>query len=281
MFQTEFNLIDTSFAHDQYAVAGVQSTYLKWNRDQTANNAPTFFTHEQMLTSSIERVPIEQRYGLLFESQSIIPRVYAQVPGVMHKFKTVFTHSSRLLAEFENANWIPGGGIWVGGSNGGGAIALGPKSKNTSMLSSNKFRTRLHRKRLRLALRLTDPQSGVDVFRPKFLNGKGFQVFETLNDYRYSIVMENFIDDSYFTEKVLNCFATGTIPVYLGARNIGDFFDSAGIVTFTNSRDLRTQVLPRLGAKHYQLAQTAIKTNFELAQSYRSLEDSITTRYFM
>ncbi len=47
---------------------------------------------------------------------------------------------------------------------------------------------------------------------------------ETLKNYRFSICYENMTHiKGYITEKIFDCFAAGTIPVYLGASNITDY----------------------------------------------------------
>ena len=35
----------------------------------------------------------------------------------------------------------------------------------------------------------------------------------------FSVCIENDVYDTYFTEKILDCFATGTIPIYKGTKN--------------------------------------------------------------
>jgi isopentenyl phosphate kinase len=41
---------------------------------------------------------------------------------------------------------------------------------------------------------------------------------------------ENSIYPKYYTEKITDCFATGTIPIYYGDRSIGEDFDMNGII---------------------------------------------------
>jgi len=53
---------------------------------------------------------------------------------------------------------------------------------------------------------------------------------QSLKYFPYSIVMENDRYPSYFTEKITDCFATGTVPIYWGAPDIGDYFDMKGII---------------------------------------------------
>jgi hypothetical protein len=187
----------------------------------------------------------------------------------------VFTHSEKLLSEFENTRWIPGGGIWVGGRHSGGEIGITTKTRMASMLTSNKMQTPLHRSRYKWAKRLERLNGPVDVFKQAFGSTSQVSVYETLRDYRYSIVVENFIDERYFTEKVLNCFATGTVPIYLGARRLGDFFESDGFITFNSWEELHEEVLPRVSELDYCRRLPAIEENLRKALEFRSIEDYV------
>jgi hypothetical protein len=45
--------------------------------------------------------------------------------------------------------------------------------------------------------------------------------YEVLSRYRFNICYENAYGiDGYITEKIFDCFLAGTVPIYLGARNI-------------------------------------------------------------
>ena len=57
-------------------------------------------------------------------------------------------------------------------------------------------------------------------------------------DYRFSIVIENCKRDYWFTEKLIDCLRTGTIPIYWGCPSIGDFFDIRGFILFDDINDL-------------------------------------------
>src|SRR5690606_35886534 len=71
-----------------------------------------------------------------------------------------------------------------------------------------------------------------------------------LKDYMYSIVIENEILDDYFTEKIIDCFMTGTVPIYYGTKNIGKYFDINGIIQFTKSEELDV-ILNKIGPNDY------------------------------
>jgi len=49
-------------------------------------------------------------------------------------------------------------------------------------------------------------------------------------DTMFHVAVENVRQANYFTEKLIDCFLTRTVPVYWGCPNIGDFFDLAGII---------------------------------------------------
>jgi hypothetical protein len=274
-----FGLEDSAFAHDAYSVAGVESKHIKWDRNFEGKSLPTFITDRRILEYDYSHIPIENRFALLIESQGIMPRTYRKIETRLSDFRLVFTHSERLLQRFDNTRWIPGGGVWVGGTYAGGKVGLHKKSKNVSILSSNKLRTKLHRERFCIAKRFESIDIGVDVFRQKLGEKQRVSVFETLEDYRYSICIENYLDSRYFTEKILNALACGTVPIYLGARQISDYFDSDGIIEFHNFGDLKNRVLPMIGPDDYESRSAAIVANIEKSMAYSSIEDYIYRNY--
>ena len=44
--------------------------------------------------------------------------------------------------------------------------------------------------------------------------------YEVLSQYKFSLCFENMTMEGYVTEKIIDCFYAGTIPLYLGAKNI-------------------------------------------------------------
>jgi hypothetical protein len=95
----------------------------------------------------------------------------------------------------------------------------------------------------------------------------------------FSIVIENFQDELYFTEKLLNCFATGTIPIYLGAKNIGEKFNLDGIIQFNTIEELNN-IITTISDKLYQDKIDSVKDNFNRCKEFLSIEDYIYKNYF-
>jgi hypothetical protein len=57
-----------------------------------------------------------------------------------------------------------------------------------------------------------------------------------LNDYKFHVCIENFESDYYFSEKVIDPVCYGATPLYLGCRNIDEFFPNM-TVKLTGSLD--------------------------------------------
>lgn len=241
-------------------------TNWEWVKDRP--DLPTYYTYASLDELGNE----EERNLILLESSAIIPHHIEWVQNNAHLFKTIYTHSSSLLS-LTNAKWIPGGGVWIGTEWGGGEVKVYDKSKGISFVSSNKTMCHLHVLRLELAQYCKVYHPYVSVFG---MGGPHVKPVDYLKDFRYSVVVENNVDECYFTEKLLNCFATGTIPIYLGAKTLP--FNPDGILRFYNYQEFPS-VLKRATPELYSARAKAIRENFELCQKYLGVEDYMWANY--
>jgi len=152
------------------------------------------------------------------------------------------------------------------------------KPKNISFITSNKTMTEGHKFRLDCVQSILNTNSNlVDIF------GKGINEItgkiEGLKDYKFSITIENGTHDNYFTEKILDCFLTGVIPIYKGCANISEFFDMNGIITF-NTIDELHDIVTTLTDSDYDVRKEAIQRNFELAKTYAYNNDQLFEKFF-
>jgi hypothetical protein len=90
----------------------------------------------------------------------------------------------------------------------------------------------------------------------------------------FSITIENVKKDYYFTEKLIDCFMTGTIPIYYGCPSIDKFFDINGVIVFNKLGDLNN-ILHNLNKDYYNSKSEIIESNFEAAKKYLISEDWI------
>ena len=92
----------------------------------------------------------------------------------------------------------------------------------------------------------------------------------TLMNYMFNVAIENTRKnhENYFTEKLVDCLLTKTVPIYFGCPNIGDHFNTDGILIFENENQLQ-DILSNLSADKYHSMKDAIEENYEKAGEYR------------
>lgn len=103
------------------------------------------------------------------------------------------------------------------------ALRVAEKSKNLSVIASNKSKTAGHRQRLAFVEALKDHfKDRIDIF------GRGFNEipdkWNAIAKYKYHVVLENCSYPDYWTEKLGDCYLGLTYPIYYGCPNIADYF---------------------------------------------------------
>lgn len=58
--------------------------------------------------------------------------------------------------------------------------------------------------------------------------------FSVISNYKFNLAIENLEYEGYVTEKIIHAFVGGTIPVYLGAKNISDFIPNNCFIDMRN-----------------------------------------------
>jgi len=208
-----------------------------------------------------------KKYGWLLESKNICPDVNEDVKrNYLHYVRTfdaIFTHNQELLSLHKKFKFAPLYGSWITEPQ------LYEKTKLVSMICSNKQMCDGHSHRLQWAQKLHDK---VDFY------GRGFNEIQTkedgLKDYMFSVAIENASYETYFTEKIQDCFATGTIPIYYGFPDIGKFFNRDGVIFLNDDFDVS-----QLTSELYYDKLEAVKDNLERIKSFPINEDYIYKTY--
>jgi hypothetical protein len=111
-------------------------------------------------------------------------------------------------------------------------VTINPKTKLMSIIISNKNFSENHRYRFDLAVALLVNKFPVDVWGLgcEYISNGGDRVKgkfvdkEPYDGYMYTIAIENYVHPEYISEKVLNPLFYRTIPLYIGATNIDNYF---------------------------------------------------------
>ena len=82
--------------------------------------------------------------------------------------------------------------------------------------------------------------------------------------------------DYYFTEKLIDCLVTGTIPIYFGCPSIHKFFNIDGFIILDSENDLDA-ISKQITPENYHLKLKAVQENFEKALQYILIEDWLFT----
>jgi hypothetical protein len=149
------------------------------------------------------------------------------------------------------------------------------KALGVSMISSSKKFAEGHRLRHQIYDNYKD--TSVDMFGT--ITGKRIaSKNDGLNDYMFSIAVENSIQDGYWTEKILDCFATKTVPIYWGSKTVGDYFNKDGILFFNNLNELG-EIIKSCTEEKYQSMLSAIEDNFKAVDRFKVPEMFIEDNY--
>jgi hypothetical protein len=203
------------------------------------------------------------------ECDEIVPATQKIIDN--HEFyDLILCWNNLVLSECPNARFFPSmATVWTENAD------TSQKQFQVSMLSSSKVLCEGHKFRHEIYKSLGHHCNKIPVTKymsPPYLPSK----MPLLEPFQYTIVMENAYHPNYFTEKILDAFATKTIPVYWGCPNIRDFFNIDGIFEFDHPDHPHTlrDVLSSLRVGDYAERWAAIEDNYQRAMKYYSRTES-------
>lgn len=279
IYNAEGHLLETYFIknrHSQHAPFGHEGKYFFWDRYNYGLD--THFYGPEAMPHPLGKPRV--KYGMLTESRTIVPKdyeVFHKYRGLEKEFRYIFTYDERILNETENARFYPvAAGIWNRKMQEG---LYRKKDRDLSILSSDKTMCELHKFRLELA-RMCKREKLADTYG-RFDGGAYVEnVDETLDPYRFSLIIENDVSDYYFSERLTSCFAAQTIPVYLGARRITEFFNGDGVIAL-QSPDLEEakRKIRECTRETYEARLPAVLDNYNRVQEYVNMQDYLYEHY--
>ena len=252
------------FAHAKYSTDYQDSKYIEWDRKVNTNDNTIFYTDYSL---SQVRNDNKNNIAWLLESPEITSQAYKWIESNNKLFTSVLTHNKELLDKGENYMFCPTGGCWIKPED----QKIYEKKKLVSIIASAKRMTQGHMLR----------HQSIQMFKGKIdVYGRGYNPIEYkldgLKDYAFSLTIENTQKDYYFTEKLIDCFMTGTVPIYWGCPSIGKFFNTDGMIIYDNFTDFLD-----ISFEKYENMKNAIEENFERAKEYLIAEDYIYKNYLI
>lgn len=193
-------------------------------------------------------------------------------------FDIILTHNEELLKNCKNAHLFEFGGCWVKQP-----YAFPEKRFEISTVVGGKKQTEGHHLRKKLWYKqeyIKTPKSFFLSGRlpgdvPNFLNSPilGDQK-EPLFESQFHITIENVRRKYWFTEKLIDCLQTKTIPIYYGCPNINDYFNTEGMFIVNDFKEI-IDVCNNLTEESYKNKQIFIEENFEKSKKFCNIADRL------
>ena len=216
----------------------------------------------------IKSVKSKYKVGWIIEPRDVKEAPYIGVENNHEMFDLIITFDKQLIDKYDNCKHL----VWCESrvrDEEWGKWDETKKNKLVSMIASNKTITEGHRFRFQIVKALSKKHN-FDLWGNAF--NKFQEKTEPLGEYFFSIVVNNSVQDNFFTEALCDCFALKTIPIFRGCKNIGDFFDESGIITFNSIEEL-DKTLDNLTVEDYHNRKEAIEKNYLISNKFRSSVD--------
>ena len=216
----------------------------------------------------LPRPGVRCRVSMMIVEPEAVHKRHMRLLRLFHRrFHKILTCNPSLKAAIPNAVHYVFGSAWVTQE---GELDR-TKTALLSLIASSKATYEGHRLRHAVANWLMS--SGVDAQ----IMGLGYRPFEKkslgLAPYRYSVVIENVRETGYFTEKLVDCLLCDTVPIYWGAPDIGDYFNTEGMLICNGLDDIKAAI-GNLSEDDWKKRSAAIANNRKTAALYADHEQN-------
>jgi len=189
-------------------------------------------------------------------------------------FNAIIAYDEEILEKCPNAWFMPFGTAWVWDYD-----LNTQKQFQVSHLTGFKEITYGHRLRKELYFRQAEIKTPIDFYIsqhggvPNLYGNRILGETKTpLFNSMFHFCVENTTQKNCFTEKIIDCLITKTIPIYYGCSNISDFFDTNGFF-IAQTADEFISIANKLTPADYYDRMEYIQKNFFAAKPYTTLLD--------
>ncbi|MCR8826159.1 hypothetical protein [Pseudosulfitobacter koreensis] len=179
------------------------------------------------------------------------------------RYHRIFTHDPTLLRSAPNARFLTAARTWVPDWDG---LDL-TKTADVSLIASNRRDLEGHKLRHEVA----EATTGVA------LMGRGYAPFEHKHEglapFRFSVVIENMRAGGYFSEQLVDALLCETVPIYWGAPNVAEYFDTDAMIVCTSRGEI-LDAIARADADLYDAMRPALLRAKAQAVGYSDYEQA-------
>jgi hypothetical protein len=231
--------IFSSFCNSDVCKINFEKVFNSWKYDFYGENKTLYITTDDDYTHAIIintampllEIPKQNVVGLAFEPYELL-NFTEEFINYAEKYigKYLIGRNTNLPSLFIEKFAF----LWHNNPN--RSIPLTQKTKKMSIVFSNKNFAPGHLYRIALVREILNENLPIDIYgygcaliknRGNYKNVKGtFYNAEPYEEYLFSICIENYESNDYFSEKILDPLFYNCNPIYLGAKNINKYFDN-------------------------------------------------------
>ncbi len=240
------------------------------------------FFHEKQIEFYADEIPQTKipegtiRIVCLWEPSDIKNLAQAAVNGYNNKtYNYLMTHNEDLLKIIPKSYLFEIGTTWIHN------YKFPEKEFSVSTLVGSKLMAPGHELRQKLWFKENRIKKILTKF---FLSGNDGRIENYNNnptlgdskfplfDSQFHVCIENTKRNNWFTEKLIDCLQTKTVPIYWGCPNIGNWFNTKGFIMVDNLEDI-VSACNSLNENTYKEKLEFIEENFEKSKSFCTIID--------
>ena len=245
----------------------------KYVRDLGVNDHIVIFPYSKTLLTANTQVNCKVSL-VIFEPRAIQARYYNIIPILRYLYHNILIRDPKLASNYNNVLPLSLAELYVATDS----LRLPDflQRHGISLIASMKNDLEGHK--LRHKLISFDRGHNHQLLTPL---GRAYKQFDdvvtALAPFRYSVIIENCIEAHYFTEKILNCLACKTIPIYWGHETVKQYFDTSNWLFFNDLEDGYEKIKFASSGEHI-VSHNKIHKNYIQAKSYKNLYKRISEK---
>lgn len=267
-------IVDSGFAHTTYKNYSLcrPNTYFDWIRNfQKEDILPTdllFFTDQSIY--KVNEYPQCRKVAWLIEPPDKQLSTYIWTENNQQYFDYILTYEKSYLDKGGKWTYYVAGGCWIPEKD----MGVWPKTKLLSTIMSPK--QEVEHQRFRHYLKNNGLLTGCDTY------GRGGHIpiphdedkGIASKDYAFHLVIDQSQIEYGFTEKIIDAFATGCIPIYRGVQDVKRYFNADGIIYFSTVEEF-LKIKQSLSFELYNSKIDAVRDNYNRVADFLVPEDML------
>lgn len=251
---------------DQLVWSGKKPSNALQVRDLEKNDHIVIFPYSKTILTASTQVNCKVSL-VIFEPRAVQARYYNIIPILRFLYHKILVRDPKLASKYNNVHSLALAMLLIETDN----LRLPDFSQRRGISLIASMKNDLEGHKLRHKLISFDKSHAHQLLTPL---GRAYEQFDdmvaALAPFRYSVVIENCIETHLFTEKILNCLACKTIPIYWGHETIKQYFDTSNWLFFNDLEDGYEKIKFASSGEHI-VSDDKIHENFVQAKSYKNL----------